>query len=185
MADVTKNILLKGMRGRAGNKIFRTIKNKTFSGKIPDMSGILPSKKQMQKRTLFAAAVKYAQSVISDPAQREKFKGGDSSAYHAAIRVYLAMFSPAALEKLSLPPGIKTALKSITLTEPQLRAIAFIYKHKKLTNGYYQKINGVSKPTATRHLQELAGHRIIQFNNGRGAGAHYIIGSFLKKIGSR
>lgn len=185
MGNVTNNLILKGMSGRIGNKLYRTIKNKTFSGKIPDMSGIIPSTKQKQKRNLFAAAVRYARSVISNPAVNERHKGGLESAYHAAIRQYMDKFSPAALEKLSLPPGFKTALKDFDLTDQQVLAIAFIYKHKKLTNGDYQKINSVSKPTATRHLQELASRRVIEFNNGRGAGAFYIIGSFLKKIGSR
>lgn len=181
MGEVTKNLLLKGMSGRTGNKIYRTIKDKTFSGKIPDMSGIEPSNKQKRKRILFAAAVKYARSVISNPAEIEKFKGGLTSAYHAAIQQYLAIFSSAALDKLSLPPAIKTAIKDTVLTNQQLRAVAFMYKYKKLTNGDYQKINGVSKASATRHLHELAAYRIIKFNNGRGAGAYYIMGSLLKK----
>jgi hypothetical protein len=185
MANVTNNLLLKGMSGRAGNKIYRTIKNKTFSGKIPDMSGITPSKKQKQKRSLFASAVKFARSVMNDPAESARYKTPDGSVYHAAIKEYMGLFSPASLRRLSLTPGLKNGLKGLSLTDPQFRAIAFIIKYQVISNGFYQKINGVSKATATRHLHELARYRIIQSNKGRGAGAHYIMGSLLKKIGSQ
>jgi hypothetical protein len=38
----------------------------------------------------------------------------------------------------------------------------------------------VFKATATRHLQDLVAHRILKSNKGKGAGAHYIIGSRMK-----
>jgi|SRR5450631_2758407 len=184
MGNVTNNLLLKGMSGRAGNKIYWTIKDKTFSGKVPDMSGITPSKKQKQKRNLFASAVKFARSVMKDPVESARYKTPDGSVYHAAIKEYMGLFSPAQLTKLTLKPRLKAGLQGLSLTGPQLRAIAFIIKYQVLTNSFYQKMNGVSKATATRHLQELTNHRIIQSNKGRGAGAHYIMGSFLKEIGS-
>lgn len=184
MANVTNNLLLKGMSGRAGNEIYRTIKDKTFSGKVPDMSGIPTSKKQKQKRNLFASAVKFARSVMKNPAESAKYKTANGSVYHAAIKEYMALFSPASLRNLSLTARLKAGLQGLSLNDPQRRAIAFMINHQVLTNGFYQKMNGVSKATATRHLQELTNHRIIQSNKGRGAGAHYIMGSFLKKIGS-
>lgn len=184
MAKVTDNLLLKGMSGPIGGKLFRTIKGKTFYGKIPDMSGIIASKKQTRKREIFAAAVKFAQSVMKDPVESKRYQNRDGSVYHAAIKEYMAMFSPAGLKMLSLSPRLEAGLQGLSLSDPQLRAIAFIIRYQVLTNGFYQKMNGLSKPTATRHLRELTSHRIIQSNKGRGAGAYYIMGSFLKKMGS-
>jgi len=184
MAKVTDNLILKGMSGPIGGKLFRTFKGKTFYGKIPDMSGIVASKKQEHKRNIFAAAVKFAQSVMNDPAESARFENRGGSVYHAAIKEYMAMFSQAGLKKLSLSPRLEAGLQGISLSDPQLLSIAFIIRYQVLTNGFYQKMNGLSKATATRHLRELTGHRIIQSNKGRGAGAYYIMGSILKKIGS-
>src|SRR5664279_842886 len=161
MAKVTDNLILKGMSGPIGGKLFRTFKNKTFYGKIPDMSGVIASKKQTQKRAIFAAAVKFAQAVMNDPAESARFENRGGSVYHAAIKEYMAMFSPAGLRKLSLSPQLEAGLQGLSLNDPQLRAIAFIIRYQVLTNGFYQKINGLSKPTATRHLRELTSHRII------------------------
>ncbi len=181
MARVSDNLLLKGYRGIVGDQLIRTFKNNTFSGKIPDMSGIKPSKKQIQKRNHFAAAVKYAQTVLKDAGQNKKDNARTGSLYHAAIKDFLAFFKSDGPSGLSLPKTVTTSLQTFSLNEHQLLAIAFIRKHKKLTNRIYQGLNGVSKATATRHLQELFKYRIIQSNKGRGAGASYTIGSFLKK----
>ena len=181
MAKVTDNLLLKGMSGPIGGRLLRTFKNKTFSGKIPDMSGITPSKKQVQKRKLFAAAVKFAQSVLKESGQNRKDNAKAGSIYHAAIKDFLAFFKSDDPSGLSLPKTVKSSLRSFQLNENELLAIAFIKKYKKLTNQIYQGLTGVSKATATRHLQELVRFRIIQSNKGRAAGAYYIIGSFFKK----
>jgi hypothetical protein len=181
MARVSDNLLLKGYRGKVGDQLIRTFKNNTFSGKIPDMSGVIPSKKQIQKRNHFAAAVKYAQSVMKDAGQNTKDSSKTRSLYHAAIKDFMTFFKSDGRTGLSLPKTVKSSLQALPLNDHQLLAVAFVYKHKKLTNRLYQGLNGVSKATATRHLQELVKHHIIQSNKGRGAGAHYIIGSFLKK----
>jgi len=50
-------------------------------------------------------------------------------------------------------------------------------EYGNITNKIYQHMNAISKATATRHLQELVSLNIIEFNNGRGAGAFYVMGS--------
>jgi hypothetical protein len=181
MAKVTDNLLLKGMSGPVGDRLLRTFKNKTFSGKIPDMSGITPSQRQVQKRKLFAAAVKYAQSVLKESGQNTKDNAKAGSLYHAAIKDFLTFSKSNGPSGHSLPKTVKSSLQVFSLNDHELLAVAFIKKNKKLTNRIYRGLTGLSKATATRHLQELVRFRIIQSNKGRGAGAYYIIGSFFKK----
>jgi hypothetical protein len=164
MARVKDNLLLKGLSGSVGkDHVLRTINKNTFSCKYPDMSGVIPSKNQTKGRARFAEAVKFAQSVIRDPGKAARYKTEPGiSVYHAFIREFLNRLNPKIYDRLSLQSAIKSSLKSQSLKDPQLRAIAYIHKHKKLTNGVYQKMNGVSKPTDTRHLNELASQNIIK-----------------------
>ncbi len=185
MARVKSNVLLQGMGGGIGKAILlRTFKKATFSGKYPDMSGVIPSKNQTKGRERFAEAVKFAQSVMKDPVKSAEYETrGDGSVYNAAIKEYMTRMHPDIKVLLSLSPAQKDSLEALALTEPQRRAVAYISIHKKITNGIYQEMNGVSKPTATRHLGELARLGIIQSNKGKGAGAHYIIGSWWDQNG--
>jgi hypothetical protein len=59
MARVKDNLVVKGASGRIGRGIFyRTRKNKTFSGKYPDMTGIIPSKNQTKGGRRFGAGAR-------------------------------------------------------------------------------------------------------------------------------
>jgi len=175
----TDNILTKGMKGTIGKEVvFRTFKQGTFSGKFPDMSRIIPSKNQTKARERFAKAVAYAQFVMKNLKGSRSYKASKGkSLYHAAIKDYMSRFDAGKPVKDALPEEVQDALKLFSLSEAQLRAIAYIDDHKKLTNRNYQEMNSVSKATATRHLQELAAQGIIVSNNGKGAGAHYTTGS--------
>ena len=185
MARVKNNLFIEGTGGAVGkNIVYRTIKNKTFACKYPDMSNIIPSKDQTKGRERFANAVAFARSVMKDPKKSALYaKRRGHSAYHTAIRDYMKRFNAKKPVEILLPTGVKAALKALSLSEPQLRAAVYINEHKRLTNGQYQKMNDVSKATATRHLQELAGLNIIQSNGAKGAGAHYLIGSWWKNNG--
>jgi hypothetical protein len=179
MARTNNNPLTKGMSGAIGDNIqFRTFKKGTFSGKVPDMSHVIPSKNQTKRRGIFAQAVTFAQSVMKDPEKKASYKKREGlSVYHSAIKDYMDMFKSAKNKKRSLPESVETLLQDYSLNEQQLRAVMYINRHKILTNRIYQEINDVSKATATRHLQELAAQHIIQSNGIKGAGAHYKIGS--------
>jgi hypothetical protein len=186
MARSKDNPLIKGMEGAIGKDIvFRTINGKTYSGKYPDMSGIIPSKNQTKGRERFAEAVKFAQAVRKNPEKYPEIKAGKGETlYHAAIKAFLNLYRPDPAILLSKPDRIKDSLVALSLTEAQLRATAYICAHQKISNLIYRQINDVSKPTATRHLQELAEHQIIKSNGGKGAGAFYLMGSFFEEIGS-
>jgi predicted HTH transcriptional regulator len=183
MARIKNNTLIKGTAGAIGKDIvYRTFKNDTFSGKFPDMSAVIPSKNQTKARKRFAEAVAFAKSVMKDGEQSRKNKGRKgNSLYHATIKEYLGRFKPVKTSVPSISAPVKNALQALSLAEPQLRAVAYVCEHQKLSNSNYQQINGVSKATATRHLRELAGLRILKSNGGKGAGAHYIMGSRIGK----
>jgi predicted HTH transcriptional regulator len=149
------------------------------------MSGIIPSKNQTKGRERFAEAVKFAKAVMKRPEKYPEIKASnESTLYHAAIKAFLNQYKPDPAILLALPQPVKDALAALSLTEPQLRAAAYVCKHQKISNLIYRQINKVSKPTATRHLQELVEAQLIKSNGGKGAGAHYLIGSFFEKPGS-
>jgi Fic family protein len=185
LAKTKDNILTKGMKGSIGKEVvYKTTKNGTFACKYPDMSGVVQSKNQTKERSRFAGAVKYAQSAIKDPEKSARYKKGNSnSVYHAAIKDYMSLYDPEKRIIPDLPEAVQTDLLALSLSHSQMRSVKFIIQNKKLTNSIYQKMNGVSKATATRHLQELGSLNIIQFNNGKGAGAFYILGPRWKDNG--
>jgi len=70
-------------------------------------------------------------------------------------------------------------LRKLGLNERQLRGLLFVKENGKITNSDYQKLNNVSKPTATRDFTELLGKfKLIERLGGGGAGTYYtLIGS--------
>jgi ATP-dependent DNA helicase RecG len=64
-------------------------------------------------------------------------------------------------------------LDKLGLSERQVKAVLYVKEHAKITNAEYQKINSVSKPTATRDLAELTDTYKILKNTGFGAGSVY------------
>ena len=162
------NPLLQGTSGSIGKTlVVKTTKTGTFSAKHPDMSAVIPSKNQTKGRQHFAEAVKFAKSVMNDPEKKAKYnvKRG-STLYHTVIKEYLSLLNPDKAVRLSFPEPVITSLRALSLTESQLRAVVYINEYKKLTNSRYRKMNDVSKPTATRHLGELADLNLIQSNGG-------------------
>jgi hypothetical protein len=94
MARSTTSILLHTLRGAIGKQIVvKQYGNKTVITAYPDMSRVKPSKLQKQKRKQFAAAIKYAQSIIDDPSKKaayaKKLKKG-ARVYNAAIKEFLS-----------------------------------------------------------------------------------------------
>ena len=66
------------------------------------------------------------------------------------------------------------------LNERQKKAMEYTRKKGKIINSEYQKINGVTKKTATRDLQDLV-RREIMFKQGRtGKGVFYILNPVYK-----
>ena len=179
MARTNNNPLTKGFSGAIGNDIqFRTFKKGTFSGKVPDMSHVIPSKNQTKRRGIFAKAVTFAQSVMKNPEKKANYKTRPGlTVYHSAIKDYMSFYRSAKNKKINLPEALETYLPAHSLNEEQLRAVLYINEHQILTNSIYRDLNEVSKATATRHLQELTALHIIQTNGVKGAGSHYQMGS--------
>ena len=88
------NYITDGIRGQVGKKlVFKRYKNKTIISKFPDMSRVKPSKAQKKKRTVFAKAVLYAQSILGNPKlkaakDKERRKKG-RTLYHHLIGEYI------------------------------------------------------------------------------------------------
>ena len=89
----SRNLLLRNVQGQIGKEfVVKKYGKKTVVTKYPDMSGIKPSKLQKVKRSRFAEAVAFAQSIIRDPSKKaiyaKKVKKGQS-VYHYAIKEFL------------------------------------------------------------------------------------------------
>lgn len=64
-------------------------------------------------------------------------------------------------------------LRKIGLNERQIKAVLYVVENGSITNSQYQEITSVSKPTATRDLQELESKEIL-FNKGtKGSSSRY------------
>jgi hypothetical protein len=94
MATASRNSILKGLKGSIGKEVvIKTYANgKTVVSAYPDMSQIVPTEPQKEKRSKFKAAVAYAQSVLKDPQLRAEFEKNlpeGKGVYHAALSAYL------------------------------------------------------------------------------------------------
>jgi len=64
-------------------------------------------------------------------------------------------------------------LKKLGLNERQVKAVLYAKENRRITNREYQKINSVSKRTATNELTELASKHKLLTHVGFGAGSFY------------
>jgi hypothetical protein len=105
---VGKCFVVKHYKGRKkGRKIVVT--------KYPDMSGIVASEKQRERRDLFREAVVYAKWVISDEERKKAFRKTlprkrRKHVYQAAIRLYMSMQGDAGWLRKQL--AVKSMLRS-------------------------------------------------------------------------
>jgi len=76
MALVTLNPIIKRIRGKLGNTVFRRTAAGTFgsAGKIADMSKVKWRKAQQEHRQRFRQAVVYARAAMADPKVRAKYE---------------------------------------------------------------------------------------------------------------
>ncbi len=75
------------------------------------------------------------------------------------------------VKKLDISPW----LKDTRLNTRQKKAIKYLSKNRNISNAIYQRLCDVSKPTATRDLQELVRLNIITPPATRDAGALYFL----------
>lgn len=66
-------------------------------------------------------------------------------------------------------------LTSLSLNDRQVKAALYVKDSGNITNAKYQEIFKVSKPTATRDLQELVERKVFRNTGTKGAGAEYIL----------
>jgi hypothetical protein len=96
MAITRDNILFQGMSGYLGKQlVVKQYATKTVVTKYPDMSNVKPSAKQLEEKSRFSKAVKYAQAILHNPALKATYLSkvaAGQSVYHYAIKEYLASY---------------------------------------------------------------------------------------------
>jgi hypothetical protein len=179
MAKIKDNYVTQGISGKIGKLVFKHNKfRNSYVSLPPDLSNVIPSKGQRKLRNNFANAVAYAKSVLKDPIKAEKYQTEDNkSLYVMALKDYLNQHKAARKRAALLVIDDAFVLKN-HLTLRQIKALRILQKRGRINNSEYQHLNHVSKPTATRDLQDLVKKAILKPSGIRGAGAFYeIIGS--------
>ncbi len=77
---------------RIGDIVIKKYGDKTVVSKYPDMSNIIPSNSQKEKRSRFAEAVSYAKTINSSDILRNDFLkrvGEVKSVYQSALKEFL------------------------------------------------------------------------------------------------
>src|SRR5882757_8979983 len=94
MAISTNNIIIEGLSGLLGQQLcFKNYRRRgtTVVSKKPNMDNVVPSEKQLQEKSRFGDAIRFAQSILRDPAKKAAYKTEEGrSVYHTAITDYLA-----------------------------------------------------------------------------------------------
>jgi hypothetical protein len=95
MAVVKKNVVTQGLSGTIGDMlVFRQVGNKTIVATVPQQSGPISEKQQVQ-RSKFQEAALYAKGQLSDPASKAEYAlaaKADSNEYASAYTVAVADF---------------------------------------------------------------------------------------------
>ena len=193
MAISKNNYVTDGLVGAVGKEfVFKQFNGETHVTKYADRSQVKYNKKQTRFQKIFAEASAFASDIINDPVKKAAYKlGPGKSVYHAAIADYMALHAKKTqVKKLDISPW----LQDTRLKTRQKKVIKYLSKNINISNAVCQKLCEVSKPTATRDLQELVRLNIITPPATKGAGALYslmirqhemgstpeIIGSFAK-----
>lgn len=79
------------------------------------------------------------------------------------------------LSKISKDWFTEDQLKKLGLNKRQIKAVEFAKKNGKIANKDYQKLNDVSKKTASRDLSEMVELNVLKSSGVLGAGAFYEI----------
>lgn len=79
------------------------------------------------------------------------------------------------LSKLTKDRFSEDQLKKMGLNERQIKAVVFVKENGKITNSDYQRLNNVSKKTASRDMASLTESRILVGSGVLGAGSYYVL----------
>jgi hypothetical protein len=93
MADVQLHQVLRRIRGKVGDVVFKKRGNTLYISRRPDFSKRKLSAAQKRSVARFRAAVRYAQGVLADPQARRPFeraaKKAGKTLYNSIIAEYL------------------------------------------------------------------------------------------------
>jgi hypothetical protein len=93
MADVQLHQVLRGIRGKVGDVVFKKRGNTLYISRRPDFSKRKLSAAQKKSVARFRAAVRYAQGVLADPHARIPFERAaqktGKTLYNSIIAEYL------------------------------------------------------------------------------------------------
>jgi hypothetical protein len=175
MGQVKDNIVTKGISGRLGKDLVSKIINgKTFHGKYPDRSQVKYTKEQLKVKKIFKDAAKFAGDIVNDPVKKAAYKKKPGyTVYHSALADYMTLHMPK--KRPRSKKNFAALLNHPALNERQKKAIKCLMKRSNMSNAVYQKLNSVSKPTATRDLQALVKLKIFSPPATKGAGAFYTL----------
>ena len=71
MATVKNSIILNKISGKLYGLIFKQYRSGVVISKVPDMSGVARSDKQLQRNRQFALSVDQARAMLKDPEKRQ------------------------------------------------------------------------------------------------------------------
>ncbi len=80
------------INSKIGDIVIKQYGDKTVVSKYPDMSNVIPSTSQRQKRSRFADAVAYAKTINSNPIFRSDYlkrNNNVKSVYQSALKEFL------------------------------------------------------------------------------------------------
>lgn len=93
MAKIEGNIIMQGMSGTIGNQlVFKDYSYGTVVSKVPDMSNIIPTTKQIEEKSRFKRAVEYAKQVLANADLKAEVASrtpAGKQIYHQAISEFL------------------------------------------------------------------------------------------------
>ncbi|WP_290795845.1 hypothetical protein [Flavihumibacter sp. UBA7668] len=94
MSNVSKNLLVKGAKGKVGDQfIYKTRGKKTFISTLPTVNkNAVATEQQLQVRDLFGEASNYAKGAVANPELKAAYdhkKPKGTTAFNIALRDYL------------------------------------------------------------------------------------------------
>ncbi len=75
-------------------------------------------------------------------------------------------------------------LRELGLNERQIKAVLYVKEKGKITNSEYQALNDVSKPTATRDIQDLEERKMLINRGSKGSSSVYELNNTVGSVGS-
>lgn len=72
-------------------------------------------------------------------------------------------------------PYTPERLRKLGLNERQIKAVLYVKEHGEISNQKYRELTGVSKRTASRDLDDLAAHGLLEKHGQTGRGTRYTL----------